>query len=279
MKGALPAAIRRRTDPTTRYGLRVTLLAVAFVLVTVPFAILLFEVVAGGPLTRLDTHVANWMNAWVHGSPTLVRALEIISLFGLPPWLALCVTVGASFAVWRGRPRLAAYLVVTVVGGSLVDTAVKLAVDRPRPVVDHPLDTAFGTSFPSGHAMASTLTYGAVLLAFLPVLSRGWRRAAEVATAVIILAIGSSRLLLGLHFVTDVVGGYVLGLAWLLAATAVFEIWRQEETGRHAGPAEVLQKGVEPEAGPALRGDDRAPPEAGRRRRRHRGKRRAHAHR
>ena len=62
------------------------------------------------------------------------------------------------------------YLVVTVVGGSLVDTAVKVLVNRPRPLVDHPLDTAFGTSFPSGHSMASTLTYGALVLAFLPVL-------------------------------------------------------------------------------------------------------------
>jgi undecaprenyl-diphosphatase len=162
------------------------------------------------------------------------------------------------------------------VGGSLVDTAVKLIVNRPRPVVDHPLDTAFGTSFPSGHAMASTLTYGAVLLAFLPVLSRGWRRVAEIATVVVVLAIGSSRLLLGVHFVTDVVGGYLLGLAWLLAATAVFEIWREEEVGRHAGPAEVLHEGVEPDAGPALRGDDHARPEVTKGRR-HRRRRRAHA--
>ncbi|MEY2464406.1 MAG: hypothetical protein QOH64_2544, partial [Acidimicrobiaceae bacterium] len=170
MKGALPDVVARRTDPDTRYGLRVTLLVVAFVLVTVPFATLLLDVLGKGPLTRVDESVANWMNGWVHGQPWLVRTLEIISWFGKPPWLAAMVTVGALYVFWRGRRRLAVYLVVTVVGGGLVDTAVKLAVDRPRPHVDHPIDTAFGTSFPSGHAMSATITYGALVLVFLPVL-------------------------------------------------------------------------------------------------------------
>ena len=250
MESGLPDEVAERVQPVGRYGLRVTLLIVAFVLVTVPFAFLLFEVLAKGPLSRVDASVANWMNGWVHGRPWLVRLLELVSWFGLPLWLGILVTVGSVFVWWRGRRRLAAYLVVTVVGGSLVDTFVKVLVDRPRPVVDHPLDTAFGTSFPSGHAMASTLTYGALLLVFLPVLSRRWRPVAVGAAVGIVLAVGSSRLLLGVHFLSDVVGGYVLGLAWLLAATAVFEIWRREEG---ESPAHVLEEGVEPEAGPALR--------------------------
>jgi len=252
VKAGLPQPIARRFDPVGRYGLRVVLLIVAFVLVTVPFAILLFEVLAKGPLTQVDGNVANWMNGWVHGSPWLVHTLEIISLFGLPLCLGILVAAGAAFAWWRGRHRLAAYLVVTVIGGSLVDTAVKVLVNRPRPKVDHPLDTAFGTSFPSGHAMASTITYGALLLVFLPVLSRRLRPIAIAAAIAIVVAIGSSRLLLGVHFISDVVGGYVLGLAWLIGSTAVFEIWRKEEGKR---PAHVLKEGADPEAGPALKGD------------------------
>jgi undecaprenyl-diphosphatase len=249
----LPEPIAERVGPAGRYGLRVTLLAAAFVLVTVPFALLLFEVVAKGPLVRIDAAVADWMNGWVHGLPWLVHVLEVISWFGLPPWLGTFVTVGAVFVWWRGRHRLAAYLVVTVVGGSLVDTLVKVLVDRPRPLVDHPLDTAFGTSFPSGHAMASTVAYGAVLLVFLPVLGRRHRPVAIAVAVTIVLAIGSSRLLLGVHFLSDVVGGYVLGVAWLLASTAVFEIWRKEEGER---PATRLAEGVEPEAASAMRGDN-----------------------
>jgi undecaprenyl-diphosphatase len=101
--------------------------------------------------------------------------------------------------------------------------------------------------------MSSTLTYGALVLIFLPVLSRRWRSLAIVGATGIVLAVGSSRLLLGVHFLSDVAGGYILGLAWLLASTAAFEIWREEEGKR---PAHVLEEGVEPEAAPALRGND-----------------------
>lgn len=255
MDTGLPTGVAERMPPVGRYGLRVTLLIVAFVLVTVPFAFLVFEVLAKGPITRMDSSVANWMNGWVHGHPWLVSTLQVISMFGVPLWLGVLVTAGSMYALWRGRLRLAVFLVVTVVGGGLVDTFVKVLVNRPRPVVDHPIDTALGKSFPSGHAMSSILTYGALLLVFLPVLQRRWRHLAVGGALLLVLAIGSSRLLLGVHFVSDVVGGYVLGAAWLLAATAVFEIWRKEEGKR---PAHVLDEGVEPDAGPALRGDDAA---------------------
>jgi undecaprenyl-diphosphatase len=89
------------------------------------------------------------------------------------------------------------------------------------------------------------------VLVFLPVLGRRGRIAAIAASIVVVLLIGSSRLLLGVHFISDVVGGYVLGVAWLLAATAVFGIWRKEEGKR---PAD-LTEGVEPEAGADLRGE------------------------
>ena len=255
MDAGVPTVLARRSSPVARYGLRVTLLGLAFVLVTVPFAIVLFEVVAKGPMTRVDASIANWMNGWVHGHPLLVHVLETVSWFGWPLWLGISVTVGSVYAFWRGRRRLAIYLVVTVVGGSLVDTAVKLLVNRPRPVVDHPLDTALGTSFPSGHSMAATLTYGALLLAFLPMIPKRGRVWAVGGAVALVLAIGCSRLLLGVHVLSDVLGGYLLGFAWLIAATAVFEIWREEEGRHHQTPTEVVSEGVEPEAAPALLGD------------------------
>lgn len=251
MRAGLPQFVRRRLDPQQRYGLRVTLFAVATVLVAVPFATLTFLVLAKGPITRFDGRLADRLNNAVHDSPTVLRFFEIVSWFGRPVWLGVAVSIGAIFVWRRGRRRLAVYLVVTVVVGGLVDTAVKVLVDRPRPVVDHPVITAFGKSFPSGHAMSSTVTYGALLLAFLPAL-RGRRRIVAVAAAVlVVLLIGCSRLILGVHFLSDVVGGYILGVAWLALATAAFEIWREE---RGLPPSEPLAEGVEPEAGPALRG-------------------------
>jgi undecaprenyl-diphosphatase len=144
-----------------------------------------------------------------------------------------------------------AFLVLTVLGGGIVDSLVKMLVNRPRPHVDHPIQTAMGKSFPSGHSMSSLICYGALLVIFLPVLTRPRdRRIAVVATCVLVLAIGLSRLMLGVHFVTDVLGGYVLGAAWLAGAVAIFEVWRIERGKR---PTEPLAEGVEPEAGRALR--------------------------
>lgn len=245
----LPPALRRRLDPEARYGLRLTLAAAAVVLVAVPFSYLVFEVLAKGPLTRFDGRAADALNARVHDAPGLVRFLEAVSWFGRPPVLIAFVALAALFVWRRGSRRLAIFLVATTVAGGAVDTIVKLVVDRPRPAVDHPVATALGKSFPSGHAMSSTVAYGALLLVFLPAIPQRARRATLVGTVVLVLAIGCSRLLLGVHFVTDVVGGFVLGLAWLAAATAVFETWRTEEGRRPSAP---LTEGVEPEAGPAM---------------------------
>lgn len=250
MRAGLPDAVRARFDPTGRYGLRVTLFAVALVLVAVPFSSLTFQVLADGPITRFDGEIANRLNGWVHESPAAVRALDFVSWLGRPVWFYVLIGAACVY-VWRhGRKRLVAFLVVTSIGGGLVDTAVKLAVDRPRPIVDHPVATAFGKSFPSGHSMSSVICYGALLLVFLPVLHKGLaRRLAVAGTVFIVLAIGCSRLMLGVHFASDVIGGYVLGAAWLAGAVAAFEIWRVESGKRPTAP---LTEGVEPEAGKAL---------------------------
>ena len=250
MRGGVPRLDLRRLDPRQRYGLRATLLAVAIALVAVPFSTLVFQVVGGGWLTEVDGRLADEMNDAVHGTPGAVGALQAVSWLGRAVWLAAMVGAGAVFLCRRRRRRLAAFLVVTALGGGLVNSAVKLAVDRPRPVVDHPVATAFGKSFPSGHAMSSTVCYGAVLLTFLPAVPRRMRAATVGATVVLVLAIGSSRLLLGVHFLSDVVGGHVLGAAWLVGAVAVFQTWRAEEGW---APADAVAEGVEPEAAPVLR--------------------------
>ncbi len=251
MGADLAQMLRRRLEPAERYGLRLTLVALALILVAVPFSYLLLEVLRDGPFTRIDEDVAQRLHGWVVNRPMLVSAVEALSLLGKPLWLAIAVAAGAGFVYRRGRRRLALYLVVTAIGGGVVDTVVKVAVNRPRPDLGNPLTTAFGKSFPSGHAMSSTVTYGALLLVLLPALPRRWRVVAFSATVLLVLAIGMSRLMLGVHYVSDVVAGWTLGLAWLCGATAAFSVWRTDE-GRE--PVEVTE-GVEPEAAPALRGE------------------------
>ncbi len=224
----LPRAWRNRLDPNERYGLRLTLVVVAVSVVAVPFAYLTFNVIGAGPLTRFDARVANNLNAWSHTRPGVLRLLGDVSNLAKPVTLWVVCAVVAVW-LWRaGRVRIAVFVVVTALGGGLIDTLVKLAVNRPRPVVDHPVATAFGKSFPSGHTMSATVVFGALLVAFWPLLSKRWRGVALVATIGLVLAVASSRLLLGVHFVSDVVGSFLLGLAWLSGSAAAFQTWRHD---------------------------------------------------
>jgi undecaprenyl-diphosphatase len=91
--------------------------------------------------------------------------------------------------------------------------------------------------------MSSTVVYGALLLVFLPLVARRLRPALIAAVALLVGAIGFSRLALGVHYISDVLGGYVLGLAWLAASVAAFSTWRVE---RGRPPVDALE-GLEPE--------------------------------
>jgi undecaprenyl-diphosphatase len=240
----LPAWVRRRLDPEARYGLRLTLFAVALTLVAIPFGILLDQVIRSGPLVEMDIAAAEAIQREIRNHPILIAILRIFSEIGRPPALFLTSTI-AIVVLWRrSRRRLAVYIATTGLVGGLIDTAVKIAVDRDRPALDDPLATAMGQSFPSGHAMASTMVYGALLLVFLPAIPRRRRPLVFAGYVSLILAIGISRLGLGVHYLTDVVAGYALGFAWLAIATAAFSIWRQE---RGRAPVHV-EEGIEPEA-------------------------------
>ncbi len=235
---------RRRLDPEERYGLRVTLFAVAFLLVAIPFGWLLDQVVRDGWLVGVDTSAARDLHGWAVDSPGAVRWLKIVTQLGDPVLFYIVVAV-ATVVLWRRHsPRLAVFLVVTTALGGLLDSAVKVAVSRSRPSLVDPVATAFGKSFPSGHAMSSTVVYGALLLVFLPVIARRWRVVVVGAAVVVVLAVGFTRLALGVHYISDVLGGYVLGLAWLAASTAAFSIWRVE---RGRPPVEPME-GLEPES-------------------------------
>jgi membrane-associated phospholipid phosphatase len=95
--------------------------------------------------------------------------------------------------------------------------ALKAAFERPRPAFSDPIATASGFSFPSGHAMVSLTVYGA--LAFVIVATTKSRRARVLVlatAAALVLAIGFSRLYLGVHYVSDVLAAYGAGIAWLM---------------------------------------------------------------
>lgn len=244
MDHLLPDTVARRLGPLARYELRALLFGLAIALVGIPFGFLLHQVATDGPVTGFDESGAQWLNDRFHDLDGAIAVLEVISFLGKPIFLVFAVGLPGLWLLRRGAHRLVLFLAVTSLGGGVIDTIVKVAVGRPRPALDEPIIEAFGKSFPSGHSMQAVVCYGALLLVFLPLVEGRRRTAAIVATGVLILAIGFSRLTLGVHFVSDVLGGYALGAAWLAASVAAFEIWRED---RHKRPTRVLEEGLEPE--------------------------------
>lgn len=228
--------LQRRLDPEARYGLRFTLFALAFLLVVVPFGLLLAEVTREGPLTRVDTSAANNLYEWVHDSPGLVDALEVVTALGSTLFLTLLVVIAVVVLLRAGRRRTAVFLVSTSITAGLLIRLVKALVNRDRPSLLEPVATAAGKSFPSGHAMGATAVYGALLVVFAPRMTPRGRRWAVVGYLVLVAAIAFTRLALGVHYITDVVAGFVLGLAWLALAVAAFRVWQQEEAVEAADP-------------------------------------------
>lgn len=201
------------------------------------------------PLQDLDRSVADGLNSWASGSDVVVGVLKQISSFGGRGFMIPLVALLVALLLIRRRPRPAIYMVVTGAGALLLDPSLKALIGRLRPVVEVPVAQAPGNSFPSGHALGSMIVYGMIVLVFLSAVRRPWRPVLLGVAIVLVAAIGFTRMALGVHFLSDVVGGWLLGLAWISVTAYAFRIWRRE--AGHTTPP--LTEGLEPEAGPDLR--------------------------
>jgi undecaprenyl-diphosphatase len=162
--------------------------------------------------------------------PALDAAMLVITRLG-NPWVVAAVLVLLGLLLLWLR-RWAAMLGVALAGGGalLLTEGLKFYYGRARPaVVPTPLDLG-SYSFPSAHALGSMVGYGVLLIVGLWLARRLWQRwLLGVALPALILLIGASRVYFGVHFVTDVVAGFVVGLAWLLVSVGVVgwvEQWR-----------------------------------------------------
>ena len=201
------------------------------------------------PLLSLDRGVAQRLNDLVAPHPAAVDTLTAVSRLGGRPVMLWLVAVATVLLLIRRRVRLAVYLVVTGVGALLLDPAMKALVGRLRPAVEVPVATAPGNSFPSGHALGSMIVYGALTLVFLAAVPARWRKVFVAVPVLIVVAVGVTRIALGVHYLSDVLAGWLLGLGWLSVTAYAFRVWRRE-AGR---PTASLEEGLEPEAAAAIR--------------------------
>jgi undecaprenyl-diphosphatase len=200
--------------------------------------------IAAAPVVRVDQAVAGDLNAVVAPYPWLVTLLQVLTTPGsaITAWVVLTTLTLALLA--RRKRRLALYVAVTGLGAATLSPLLKQLVARLRPVVPEPVATAAGPSFPSGHTFAVTVWVGVVLLVLLPAVPPRHRRATVAAGVALVVLVGLTRLALGVHFLSDVLGGWLVGTAWLLVTATAFRSWRRRE-GLAARP---VMDGLTPEA-------------------------------
>ncbi len=241
MRFATSPLIRRPPPP------RVLLGAAGFLVGSVPVTVLGYAATHGwAPLRELDQGTADRLHSWALRTPDAVSFLQSVSTV-MHPW-ALRAVIAAA-AVWllvRRQGRLALWAVVSIAGAGVMDYSLKLVVQRARPVLPHAVATAPGYSFPSGHALSSVVAFGVALLLVLPLVHGIWRVVAWVVTVGCVLLVGFARVALGVHFVSDVLAGWLLGLGWLSVTVAVFESWRRAGGARPHKARDVLSEGVDP---------------------------------
>ena len=231
----MSAASRRTLGPLSA----VTAAAFAFVLLIVLVRL------QWAPLKSVDHGAAARLNSLVAGHAAAVSIVKAVTWQGSSGVLWTLVGIAVAVLAIGRRWRLAISLLVTGAGELALDPVLKAMVGRLRPVVAHPIAYGKGDSFPSGHALGSIVCYGALFLVFLPATRGTWRRVLIAVIVTLIAAIGASRLLLGVHYLSDVLGAWALGITWLGITAFAFELSRQA-TG--APVTDPVTESLEPEA-------------------------------
>jgi undecaprenyl-diphosphatase len=221
------------------------LAALAAFLVAVPVTLLALAARSGwAPVRNFDLRVAADLHRTVGGQQWLVDTLNVLDTVLHPNVFRLAVVGLVVVLALRGAWRLAWWAAITMATGSALGLVLKLVVARSRPSFDLPLATAPGYSFPSGHALNSTVGALVLLLAVLPALPTVRRRVAAWVAAVAMIGLTAfDRIALGVHYVSDVVAAWLVGVALVAATAAAFETWRRD-VGR---PAHDPLAGVDPE--------------------------------
>lgn len=164
--------------------------------------------------THVDTRVANWLHE--RATPAWTEFFEAVTALGNVPVLITVTLVAALVLAWRRQLAELQLLLLVVIGAQVLTLGLKLGFRRERPFFADPLATESSYSFPSGHATVSLAVYGTLAL----ILARhvrpiSARLAILAAAAALAGLIGFSRLYLGVHFLSDVIAGFSLAVAWI----------------------------------------------------------------
>jgi membrane-associated phospholipid phosphatase len=225
--------LQARLSPSGYMGLHLTVGMLAIVLSCWCFDEIAEAIAGEGTLAAVDAHAVAFAQSYA--SPALTHAARIISWLGSVAFLTIASLVAAAVFVWKRWFDALLGLALTMGGGGLLNTILKHFFQRERPTFETPLVHLTTFAFPSGHTMGATLFYMfiAAIVAYA-MKSRRIRVLAFTCALLLVALIGATRIYLGAHFVTDVLGAVVAGIAWLAFCWTAVETLRKWRKRQHA---------------------------------------------
>jgi len=222
------AFVRHRLSPSSYLGLHFTIGLILSLLFIWLFVEITEEVITNDTLVAVDTWIV--VHVLSFRSPPADLMMAMVTRLGGTTFIALASAAGALWLIFRRRPDIAAGFAAVILGGSLLNTFLKVIIRRPRPISETSLVAASGWSFPSGHAMMSTVFYGMVAYLLVRAVD-SWRlKAFSISVAgFMVFVIGMSRIYLQVHYLSDVLAGFAGGLFWLTVCITGLEIYEAKK--------------------------------------------------
>jgi undecaprenyl-diphosphatase len=236
LKTTLPRLQRfaaARFSPEGEFGLYLTVGVGLILLAALVFAHIAEDVVTGDRITVIDAMLAHWLHA--HAAPGLTKLMIAVAYWHSVAGTSVMTLLVGWWLYRRGARDWLLALVATVVGGMLLNVVLKVMFHRARPHFDEPLLTLSTYSFPSGHAVSATLVYG-FIACYLVRHLHGWAARAGVvfAASLLVALVAVSRMVLGVHYLSDVLAAVAEGCAWLAVCLTAVSALRRRRAARVA---------------------------------------------
>ena len=246
-----------RLDPATATGLALTLALLGAIGGGVLLGVLAYLVRSNGHLIGIDNGVAKWGNR--HASAASTHALNAITqLGGIYMVVGLCIVLAVAETIRERSVWVTTFIVAAVGGEEILTTTVKQLTDRVRPTFN-PAAATLGPSFPSGHSATAAAFYATAALLLGRWRGRPARAVLAGLAAGIAVAVAASRVLLDVHWVSDVIAGLALGWGWFAVCAIAFggrilRFGAAAETAARAADVTEASAGVRSVDGEGIRG-------------------------
>ena len=231
------AFVRARLSQDGTYGLHLTIGAAVLTGAAWIFGGIAEDLITSDPLVRVDAMLSEWLR--LHASSRFAALMHAVSALASTTTVTLLAIALGCALLWQRRWTWLLGVVLAVPGGVLLNVGLKHVFGRARPGWADASMALADPGFPSGHTMMATIIYGLLAL-YLMQANASWRWRCSVAAlaGTLVLAVALSRMVLGAHYLSDVLGAIAAGLGWVALCLTAVETWRRRRrlTGAPVDP-------------------------------------------